>query len=197
MSASITIRLGIAITVVGVLISGCQPIIQQQSLPTSISNIIIPTEDKLPDLNDAVPIPEPNDTRESNQPEQQTPVAIDQLDQPTHVAAKVPESTFTTIEPARIALPPAPKAPKFYPSNTMGWPKQDLIQILGHADYIRRDGDGEVHQYKLDTCILDFTLFPVNGTIEVIAWHGRSRIQHMNIDANACYENLASRKASQ
>ena len=77
----------------------------------------------------------------------------------------------------------------------MGWQKTELVQVLGNADYIRRDGEGEVHQYKLETCIIDFTLFPKNGHIEIIAWHGRSRIQHQNIDAEACYENLASRKA--
>lgn len=186
MSASTTIKLGIAISVLASLISGCQPLIQEIS---SVTDNIIPSDDNLPDINDAVPIKPPSDTRTSD-----TSLSEDTT-MPTHVAAKVPETTLTAIEPASIAPPPAPTVPKFYPANTMGWQKTELVQVLGNADYIRRDGEGEVHQYKLETCIIDFTLFPKDGRIEIIAWHGRSRIQHQNIDAEACYENLASRRA--
>ena len=196
MGARTTIKFGIIISALASQISGCQPLIQEIS---SATGTIIPSDDNLPDISDAVPIPSPSDTRSGDTGSGDTTADNTGFSQnttmPTHVAAKVPETTLTAIEPASIAPPPAPTVPKFYPANTMGWQKTELVQVLGNADYIRRDGEGEVHQYKLETCIIDFTLFPKSGHIEIIAWHGRSRIQHQNIDAEACYENLASRKA--
>ncbi len=183
MSANITIRLSIAASVIGCLISGCQPVIEQYSLS---GNVNIPTDDQVPDLSTAVPLHSPTDTSANGSP-----------DMPSHVAAVVPQASLTTIETASIALPAVPAKPVFYPANIMGWQKQELINVLGNADYIRRDGAGEVHQYKLETCIVDFTLYPVNGRVEIIAWHGRSRIQHNNINADACYQDLAHRKAGQ
>lgn len=183
MIANITIRLSIAASVIGCLISGCQPVMEQYSLS---GNINIPTDDQVPDLSTAVPLQGATDTSANGSP-----------DMPSHVAAEVPQTSLTTIETSSIALPTTATKPVFYPANIMGWQKQELINVLGNADYIRHDGAGEVHQYKLETCIVDFTLYPVNGRVEIIAWHGRSRVQHNNINADACYQDLAHRKAGQ
>ncbi|MGB1964076.1 MAG: hypothetical protein ACPIDZ_03255 [Candidatus Puniceispirillales bacterium] len=185
MIANISIRLSIAASIIGWLISACQPVLEQYPISTSSSNVTIPTDENLPDINGAVPISSAIDTSTN-----------DPSSMPSHVPAEVPETSLTTIEIASIVPPAAPTIPKFYPANTMGWQKQELINILGQADYIRRDGAGEVHQYKLESCIVDFTLYPVNGRVEIIAWHGRSRIQNQNINATACYQDLASRKIS-
>ncbi len=110
------------------------------SISNPSGNVTIPTDEDLPDINGAVPISSPSDTS-----------ANDSSSMPSHVPAEVPETSLTTIEIASIVPPAAPTIPKFYPANTMGWQKQELINILGQADYIRRDGAGEVHQYKLET----------------------------------------------
>ena len=92
-------------------------------------NINIPTDDQVPDLSTAVPLQGATDTSANGSP-----------DMPSHVAAEVPQASLTTIETASIALPTAPAKPVFYPANIMGWQKQELINVLGNADYIRHDG---------------------------------------------------------
>ena len=121
---------------------------------------------------------------------------------PTHIAAEIPESSLTLLDTGNLApLPqavpkPLPEAlPKVVnPANSMGLERAELTKTFGAADYIRRDGVGEVHQYRLDHCIIDFTLYPVESRLEVIAWHGRSRQQTQDIDAVACYRDLEKRR---
>jgi hypothetical protein len=165
-----------------VLLSACQTLDEvNSSLISGVSDIIIPTNEDLPDLNTATPINNAVSTADDNMP--------------THVPAKVPETTLSALDTVAIAPPPTAPEPRFYPANSMGWGREELITTLGNADYIRRDGAGEVHQYRLASCIIDFTLYPRQSRIEIIAWHGRSRIQNQNIDAEACYRDLARRKA--
>ena len=117
---------------------------------------------------------------------------------PTHIAAEIPESSLTLLDPSNLApLPqavpkPLPKAAT--PANSMGWKRDELTKIFGEADYIRQDGVGEVHQYRLEHCIIDFTLYPVGAQLEVIAWHGRSRQQTEDIDSDACTSDLEKRQ---
>ncbi len=164
------------------LLSACQTLDEVGSpLISSVSDIIIPTNENLPDLSTATPI---NDAASTADP-----------DLPAHNPAKVPETTLSALDTAAIAPPPSAPEPRFYPANSMGWGLDELVTTLGNADYIRRDGSGEVHQYRLPSCIVDFTLYPRQSQIEIIAWHGRSRIQNQNIDAETCYRDLARRKA--
>ena len=114
---------------------------------------------------------------------------------PTHSAAAIPESSLTLLEPSGIAPPPAPPPlATLSPANSMGWGRAELTEVFGTADYIRRDGVGEVHQYRLEHCIIDFTLYPVASRFEVIAWHGRSRQQAQDIDSDACTRDLEKRQ---
>ena len=120
---------------------------------------------------------------------------------PTHIAAEIPESSLTLLDTGNLAPPPkplpkaVPKAatPRNAPANSMGWKRDELTKIFGEADYIRQDGVGEVHQYRLEHCIIDFTLYPVGAQLEVIAWHGRSRQQTQDIDSDACTSDLEKR----
>ena len=133
---------------------------------------------------------------------------------PTHIAAEIPESSLTLLDTGNLAPPPkplpkavpevvpkvapkvVPKAatPRNAPGNSMGWKRAELTKIFGEADYIRQDGVGEVHQYRLEHCIIDFTLYPVGAQLEVIAWHGRSRQQTQDIDSDACTSDLENRR---
>ena len=125
---------------------------------------------------------------------------------PTHIAAEIPESSLTLLDTGNLAPPPkplpkaapqaVPKAatPRNAPGNSMGWKRDELTKIFGEADYIRQDGVGEVHQYRLEHCIIDFTLYPVGAQLEVIAWHGRSRQQTEDIDSDACTSDLENRR---
>ena len=129
---------------------------------------------------------------------------------PTHIAAEIPESSLTLLDTGNLAPPPKPlpkAAPKvatprnapgntlgITPANSMGWKRDELTKAFGAADYIRQDGVGEVHQYRLEHCIIDFTLYPVGAQLEVIAWHGRSRQQTEDIDSDACTSDLENRR---
>ena len=121
---------------------------------------------------------------------------------PTHIAAEIPESSLTLLDTGNLAPPPkplpkaAPKVatPRNAPGNSMGWKRDELTKAFGAADYIRQDGVGEVHQYRLEHCIIDFTLYPVGAQLEVIAWHGRSRQQTEDIDSDACTSDLENRR---
>ncbi len=125
---------------------------------------------------------------------------------PTHIAAEIPESSLTLLDTGNLAPPPkplpkaapqaVPKAatPRNAPANSIGWKRAELTKIFGEADYIRQDGVGEVHQYRLEHCIIDFTLYPVGAQLEVIAWHGRSRQQTEDIDSAACTSDLENRQ---
>ena len=84
--------------------------------------------------------------------------------------------------------------PRITAAHSLGWERAELSEAFGAADYIRRDGVGEVHQYRLEHCVIDFTLYPVTSRLEVIAWHGRSRQQAQNIDAEACARDLEKRQ---
>ena len=164
------------------LLSACQTLDEVGSpLISGVSDILIPTDENLPDLESATPIETASSTADPNMP--------------SHIPAKVPETTLSALDTAALSPPPAAPVPRFYPANSMGWGLEELIATLGNADYIRRDGSGEVHQYRLPSCIVDFTLYPRQTQIEIIAWHGRSRIQNQNIDADTCYRDLAQRKA--
>ena len=164
------------------LLSACQTLDEVGSpLISSVSDIIIPTNENLPDISSATPILDVESTADPNMP--------------SHIPAKVPETTLSALDTVAISPPPSAPKPRFYPANSMGWGLEELIATLGNADYSRRDGSGEVHQYRLPSCIVDFTLYPRQAQVEIIAWHGRSRIQNQNIDAESCYRDLAQRKA--
>ena len=121
---------------------------------------------------------------------------------PTHIAAEIPESSLTLLDTGNLAPPPKPSPPRNAPNNilginpadSMGWKRDELTKAFGAADYIRQDGVGEVHQYRLEHCIIDFTLYPVGAHLEVIAWHGRSRQQTEDIDSDACTSDLENRR---
>ena len=117
---------------------------------------------------------------------------------PTHIAAEIPESSLTLLDTGNLAPPPKPlpkaATPRNAPANSMGWKRAELTRAFGEADYIRQDGVGEVHQYRLEHCIIDFTLYPVGAQLEVIAWHGRSRQQTEDIDSAACTSDLENRR---
>ena len=113
---------------------------------------------------------------------------------PTHIAAEIPESSLTLLDTGNLAPPPKPLPKAANPANSMGWKRDELTKIFGEADYIRQDGVGEVHQYRLEHCIIDFTLYPVGAHLEVIAWHGRSRQQTEDIDSDACTNDLEKRQ---
>ncbi|MGB2436023.1 MAG: hypothetical protein ACPH98_00500, partial [Candidatus Puniceispirillales bacterium] len=105
MIANISIRLSIAASIIGWLISACQPVLEQYPISTSSSNVTIPTDENLPDINGAVPISSASDTSTN-----------DPSSMPSHVPAEVPETSLTTIEIASIVPPAAPTIPKFYPA---------------------------------------------------------------------------------
>lgn len=79
------------------------------------------------------------------------------------------------------------------PSDLYGLSKDELIARFGEADYERIDGDTEILQYRMDSCVVDFVLSMENGTLTMTSWHGRHRTQGEDFDEQACRVDLAAR----
>ncbi len=84
-------------------------------------------------------------------------------------------------------------APPISPARTIGWTVDKLTEAFGAPDYIRREGLGTVYQYRLDYCIIDFTLYPRQQQNMVIAWHSRPLKTGDIVESTVCYRDLARR----
>ena len=89
--------------------------------------------------------------------------------------------------------PPPPPPPELAPEALIGFDAPALQQRLGDADFKRREGSVETWQYRFQTCVVDYFLYPENADPAVRNWAWRSPVIGGRLDAKACRRALAER----
>ena len=83
---------------------------------------------------------------------------------------KAPVVTVTPKPPPQAALAtPAPRKPVTNddPNQLFGLNGHHVADLLGPANFVRRDGTAEVWQYRAEACVLDIYLYRESGTLTV------------------------------
>lgn len=95
---------------------------------------------------------------------------------------------------ARRAEPP-PQEPQM-PDKLLGLTGQSVAQILGPANFVRRDKGVEIWQYVAPQCVLDVFLYPKADGLAVKHFDMRAGEQ-TSLNRAACYGEFLSRPSKQ
>lgn len=125
--------------------------------------------------------------------------------------AKLPPAEVITPEPKPKPAPepkpmpkpiPKPKpVPKplaqLQPASLVGLTDQALLREIGAADFVRFEGEMQIWQYKMASCVTDFFLYqavdPATG-YQVVDWHSRASQYEGRLNKKSCREELATRQ---
>ena len=81
----------------------------------------------------------------------------------------------------------------FDPVKIIGFTKQILLQNLGSANMVRKEGRIEVWQYQFVSCIVDFFLYPTSGDSSQLilkSWDMRSTTIGDPLDRGSCRDEM-------
>ena len=67
---------------------------------------------------------------------------------------------------------------------------------LGDADFTRQEGNMETRQYRFDICVVDYFLFPKDGSHRIVSWAWRAPLVGDAFDEQACRRALATRDSA-
>jgi hypothetical protein len=59
------------------------------------------------------------------------------------------------------------QAVRFDAGEFMGYSPERVLPVLGAPDFVRRDGNAQIWQYRATSCILDLFLYKANGSTQV------------------------------
>ncbi len=134
-------------------------------------------------------------------PQAETPAAAATIPQPE----PAPEQASDTPAPAdqnidfspaaraaRLAgrPPPPPETGREPPARLIGLSREFVLELLGPAGFIRRDGPVQIWRYADDDCFLDVFLFREGDAFRVNHVEARSKNAEQMISVNACYQRL-------
>jgi len=200
--SSRTMALAIGLTF---LAAGCQP---AQNTPLELRAPVAPEEtpdlseyevETLPDLSQSEITAETGESTDTagdaSETETVSPVVI-MADNP-EASDTSPEITLAQVitpapEPAQPPQPAPP--PQLEPATLVGNSPDQLHQQLGTPDYIRKEGETEIWQYRLGRCVVNFILADKGEGKRIAAWIGRHRILGLTYDHDACIRDLAERE---
>ena len=185
------------------LLVACQPVtptpmkIQLPSPNIEINDAapILPASIE-PPVSQAQPVsqapPVPAETLSSN--------PVDQNNNQTKIdlaIGTVTKSSETQTNSAQASSDITPKdvaRPKtFDPTKIIGFATPILVQNLGSANMVRKEGSIEVWQYRFGSCVVDFFFYPVDeGASQLIlkTWDMRSTIMGVRLDRGSCRDEM-------
>jgi hypothetical protein len=98
---------------------------------------------------------------------------------------------------ARLAgrPPPAPGIGRDAPVRLIGLAREFVLELLGPAGFVRRDGPVQIWRYSGDDCFLDVFLFRESDAFRVNHVEARSK-NSSQVSVDGCYRALvAARRA--
>lgn len=104
----------------------------------------------------------------------------------------------SAVELAQVITPapdpePAPP-PQLEPATLIGSSPDRLLLRLGEPDYLRKEGQVEIWQYRLVTCVVNFVLKDEGKGRMLTAWIGRHRQLGLPYDHDACIKDLGAKE---
>jgi len=78
---------------------------------------------------------------------------------------------------------------RFSASEFKGYSPDRVLPILGAPDFVRRDGNAQIWQYRATNCVLDLFLYKANG--ETTVKHAELRPRAPGAESlDACYSRM-------
>lgn len=169
------------------LVAGCQPV---QDAPLDLRAPVAP--ETAPDLNayaeETLPAL-PDDTAAETPAVELAQVTIPP--QPEEVTPPEPEQP---VEPAPAPVPvPTPPA-QLEPATLVGGASDQLLLRLGEPDYLRKEGQVEIWQYRFQSCVVNFIMLEGDGGPMITSWIGRHRQLGLAYDHDTCIRELGERE---
>ena len=186
------------------LLMACQPVtptpmkIQLPSPNIEINDAapILPASIE-PPVSQAQPVsqapPVPAETLSSN--------PVDQNNNQTKIdlaIGTVTKSSETQTNSAQASSDITPKdvaRPKtFDPTKIIGFATPILVQNLGSANMVRKEGSIEVWQYRFGSCVVDFFFYPIDEAASQLilkAWDMRSTIMGVRLNRGSCRDEMS------
>lgn len=154
-------------------------------LPPSLSKLLQPAPEP-PPAQASEPSPAPSNPESTPAPAPAADAAPAQDDSPAARAARLQGRL-----PQEAAREPLPRdLPRL-----IGLSREAVIQLLGPAGFIRRDGPVQIWRYTGDDCFLDLFLFREADSFRVNHAEARSKTAGP-LPLNPCYQRLvAARRA--
>jgi hypothetical protein len=117
-----------------------------------------------------------------------------------HEVARI-QPARTTPAPSRSTNPGAlPAEPLFSnedrdPRRLLEMSRQNLANLLGKPQFVRREARARVWQYRTEACVLDLFLYDVASRYEVIHYEFRAA-RGLAGPTSGCFEKLLTRAAT-
>jgi hypothetical protein len=90
----------------------------------------------------------------------------------------------------------AAQAIRFNASEFKGFSPDRVLPILGAPDFVRRDGNAQIWQYRATNCVLDLFLYKTGGETTVKHAELRPRIPGAET-LDACYSRMRQERKTQ
>ena len=118
-----------------------------------------------------------------------------EIDLAISAANKSNEIQTSSAQASPDMTPQAVTMPKtFDPMKIIGFATPILVDSLGKANMIRKEGPIEVWQYQFGGCVVDFFFYPISkGSSQLIlkTWDMRSTILGDRLDRGSCRDEMS------
>lgn len=79
---------------------------------------------------------------------------------------------------------------RFSPEEFLGFSPERVLPILGAPDFVRRDGNAQIWQYRANHCVLDLFLYQNGSDTRVKHAELRSRVATSAESVDSCYTRM-------
>lgn len=90
----------------------------------------------------------------------------------------------------------APQIIRFNASEFNGFSPERVLPVLGAPDFVRRDGNAQIWQYRATNCVLDLFLYKNGGATTVKHAELRPRVPGAE-PLDACYSRMRQERRTQ
>lgn len=79
---------------------------------------------------------------------------------------------------------------RFSPEEFLGFSPERVLPILGAPDFVRRDGNAQIWQYRANHCVLDLFLYQNGNDTRVKHAELRPRVANSAESVDSCYTRM-------
>lgn len=79
---------------------------------------------------------------------------------------------------------------RFSPEEFLGFSPERVLPILGAPDFVRRDGNAQIWQYRANHCVLDLFLYQNGSETRVKHAELRPRVANSAESVDSCYTRM-------